>query len=72
MVLTAVTCLDMLAHPEILQLSSTLRRDDAALQAFDIFAEDNATKGCQPLEELRLVDDLLEGYLLELADARIT
>ena len=56
----------MLTHPQVLQFPDTLFSDDPALQAFLIFTEDDGSETDQSLQELRLVDDRIKGYLVEL------
>ena len=57
----------MLTHPQVLQFPDTLLSDDPALQAFLIFTEDDGSETDESLQELRLVDHLIKGYLVKLA-----
>ena len=62
-----ITQLRMLAHPEILQLSNTLLGDDTALQTLSIFAEDDGAQGSEAFQEGRVIQNLVKGDLIKLA-----
>ena len=59
--------LSIFPYPELLQFCSTIRRNDAALQPSNIFAQDDGTKGDETFKELRFIEDSFEYDIVKFA-----